>query len=255
MFGLPDGVTACLFDMDGVVTQTAVVHAAAWKEMFDDFLRQHAEKTGTAFVPFDAHAEYDAYVDGKPRLDGTRSFLESRGIELPEGTPDDPPGTPTIHGLSNRKNDLVLAKLAAGGVQVYEGSVTYIHTVRQAGIRTAIVSSSANTKQILDSAGLAGLFDVRIDGLIAEERGLRGKPAPDTFLAAAEELGVPASHGAVFEDALAGVEAGRAGHFALVVGVDRVGQADELRKHGADIVVRDLIELLNQDAPADKGTR
>jgi len=255
MFGLPDGVTACLFDMDGVVTQTAVVHAAAWKEMFDDFLRQHAEKTGTAFVPFDAHAEYDAYVDGKPRLDGTRSFLESRGIELPEGTPDDPPGTPTNHGLSNRKNDLVLAKLAAGDVQEYEGSVTYIHTVRQAGIRTAIVSSSANTKQILDSAGLAGLFDVRIDGLIAEERGLRGKPAPDTFLAAAEELGVPASHGAVFEDALAGVEAGRAGHFALVVGVDRVGQADELRKHGADIVVRDLIELLNQDAPADKGTR
>jgi beta-phosphoglucomutase family hydrolase len=255
MFGLPDGVTACLFDMDGVVTQTAVVHAAAWKEMFDDFLRQHAEETGTAFVPFDAHAEYDAYVDGKPRLDGTRSFLESRGIELPEGTPDDPPGTPTIHGLSNRKNDLVLAKLAAGGVHVYEGSVTYIHTVRQAGIRTAIVSSSANTKQILDSAGLAGLFDVRIDGLIAEERGLRGKPAPDTFLAAAEELGVPASRGAVFEDALAGVEAGRAGHFALVVGVDRVGQAGELRKHGADIVVRDLIELLNQDAPADKDTR
>ena len=255
MFGLPDGVTACLFDMDGVVTQTAVVHAAAWKEMFDDFLRQHAEETGTEFVPFDAHAEYDAYVDGKPRLDGTRSFLESRGIELPEGTPDDPPGTPTIHGLSNRKNDLVLAKLAAGGVQVYEGSVTYIHTVRQAGIRTAIVSSSANTKQILDSAGLADLFDVRIDGLIAEERGLRGKPAPDTFLAAARELGVPASGGSVFEDALAGVEAGRAGHFALVVGVDRVGQADELRKHGADIVVRDLIELLDQDAPADKGTR
>jgi len=255
MFGLPDGVTACLFDMDGVVTQTAVVHAAAWKEMFDDFLRQHAEETGTEFVPFDAHAEYDAYVDGKPRLDGTRSFLESRGIELPEGTPDDPPGTPTIHGLSNRKNDLVLAKLAAGGVQVYEGSVTYIHTVRQAGIRTAIVSSSANTKQILDSAGLADLFDARIDGLIAEERGLHGKPAPDTFLAAARELGAPASRGVVFEDALAGVEAGRAGHFALVVGVDRVGQADELNKHGADIVVRDLIELLDQDAPADKDTR
>jgi beta-phosphoglucomutase family hydrolase len=255
MLGLPDGVTACLFDMDGVVTQTAVVHAAAWKEMFDDFLRQHAEETGTEFVPFDAHHEYDAYVDGKPRLDGTRSFLKSRGIELPEGMPDDPPGTPTIYGLSNRKNDLVLEKLAAGGVKVYEGSVTYLRAVRQADIRTAIVSSSANTKQILDSGGLADLFDVRMDGLIAKERGLRGKPAPDTFLAAAEELGVPPGGAAVFEDALAGVEAGRAGHFALVVGVDRVGQAEELRMHGADIVVRDLSELLDQDAPADKGAR
>jgi beta-phosphoglucomutase family hydrolase len=248
MFGLPDGVKACLFDMDGVVTQTAVVHAAAWKEMFDEFLRAHAKSTGTEFVPFDAHAEYDAYVDGKPRLDGTRSFLESRGIELPEGKPDDPPGTPTIYGLSNRKNDLVLAKLAQGGVQVYEGTVTYIRSVREKGIATAIVSSSANTKQILDSAGLADLFDVRVDGLIAAERGLRGKPAPDTFLAAATELHLTASQAAVFEDALAGVEAGRAGHFALVVGVDRVGQADGLSKHGADIVVKDLSELLGKDA-------
>ena len=248
MFGLPDGVKACLFDMDGVVTQTAVVHAAAWKEMFDEFLRARAKSTGTEFVPFDAHAEYDAYVDGKPRLDGTRSFLESRGIELPEGKPDDPPGTPTIYGLSNRKNDLVLAKLAQGGVQVYEGTVTYIRSVREKGIATAIVSSSANTKQILDSAGLADLFDVRVDGLIATERGLRGKPAPDTFLAAATELHLTASQAAVFEDALAGVEAGRAGHFALVVGVDRVGQADGLRKHGADIVVKDLAELLGKDA-------
>ena len=248
MFGLPDEVSACLFDMDGVVTQTAVVHAAAWKEMFDDFLRARAERTGTEFVPFDAHAEYDAYVDGKPRLDGTRSFLESRGIELPEGTPDDPPGTPTVYGLSNRKNDLVLAKLAQGGVQVYEGTVTYIRSVRKNGISTAIVSSSANTNQILDSAGLADLFDVRVDGLIAKQRGLRGKPAPDTFLAAAAELHVPAGAAAVFEDALAGVEAGRAGHFALVVGVDRVGQAEELAKHGADIVVKDLAELLDKDA-------
>jgi beta-phosphoglucomutase family hydrolase len=234
--------------MDGVVTQTAVVHAAAWKEMFDEFLRARAKSTGTEFVPFDAHAEYDAYVDGKPRLDGTRSFLESRGIELPEGKADDPPGTPTIYGLSNRKNDLVLAKLAQGGVQVYEGTVTYIRSVREKGIATAIVSSSANTKQILDSAGLADLFDVRVDGLIATERGLRGKPAPDTFLAAATELHLTASQAAVFEDALAGVEAGRAGHFALVVGVDRVGQADGLRKHGADIVVKDLSELLGKDA-------
>jgi beta-phosphoglucomutase family hydrolase len=250
MFGLPDDVKACLFDMDGVVTQTAVVHAAAWKEMFDDFLRQHAESTRTAFVPFDTHADYDAYVDGKPRLDGTRSFLQSRGIELPEGTPDDPPGTLTIYGLSNRKNELVLAKLAAGGVQVYEGTVTYIRSVRDQGISTALVSSSANTQQILDSAGLAGLFDARVDGVIAKDRGLRGKPAPDTFLTAAGELHVPPDRAAVFEDALAGVEAGRAGHFALVVGVDRVGQAEQLRKHGADIVVRDLSEFLDKDGPS-----
>jgi beta-phosphoglucomutase family hydrolase len=255
MFGLPDEVTACLFDMDGVVTRTAVVHAAAWKEMFDDFLRQRADSTGTKFVPFDPHADYDAYVDGKPRLDGTRSFLASRGIDLPEGTPDDPPGTPTVYGLSNRKNDLVLAKLAAGGVQVYQGTVTYIRSVREKGIATAIVSSSANTQQVLDSAGLAGLFDVRVDGVVAQERGLRGKPAPDTYLAAAEALNVPASRAAVFEDALAGVEAGRAGHFALVVGVDRVGQAAELKEHGADVVVQDVAELLSQDEQPGQGAR
>jgi beta-phosphoglucomutase family hydrolase len=245
MFGLPDGVTACLFDMDGVVTQTATVHAAAWKEMFDEFLRGYAQRTGTEFVPFDAHHEYDAYVDGKPRLEGTRSFLESRGISLPEGTPDDPPGAPTLHGLSSRKNELVLAKIAEGGVQVFPGSLSYIHAVRAHGLATAIVSASANTKQVLDSAGIAGLFDVRVDGIVAAERGLRGKPAPDTFLTAAQELGVPAAHAVVFEDAQAGVAAGHAGHFGLVVGVDRVGQAAELREHGADIVVQDLSELLD----------
>jgi beta-phosphoglucomutase family hydrolase len=247
MFGLPDGVVACLFDMDGVVTQTAVVHAAAWKEMFDDFLRDYAARTGTKFVPFDPHAEYDTYVDGKPRLDGTRSFLESRGIHLPEGTPDDPPGTPTIYGLSNRKNNLVLAKIAAGGVQVYDGTITYIRAIKDKGVSTAIVSASANTKQVLDSAGIAGLFDFRMDGVIAAERGLRGKPAPDTYLAAAQDLNVTPDHAAVFEDAQSGVAAGRAGGFALVVGVDRVGQADELRKHGADIVVEDVAELLHSD--------
>ena len=245
MLGLPDGVSACLFDMDGVVTQTATLHAAAWKEMFDEFLRLRAQATGTEFVPFDPHREYDDYVDGKPRLDGTRSFLESRGIHLPEGTPDDPPGTPTLYGLSNRKNDLVLAKIAAGGVQVYQGSITYIEAVREKGIRTAVVSASANAKQVLDAAGIEGLFDVRIDGVVAKQRGLRGKPAPDTFLAAAEALDVPPAHAAVFEDAQAGVAAGHAGHFALVVGVDRVGQAAELRAHGADIVVKDLSELLD----------
>ena len=247
MFGLPDGVLACLFDMDGVVTQTAVVHAAAWKEMFDDFLRDYAARTGTKFVPFDPHAEYDTYVDGKPRLDGTRSFLESRGIHLPEGTPGDPPGAATIYGLSNRKNQLVLAKIAAGGVRVYDGTITYIRAIKDKGVSTAIVSASANTKLVLDSAGIAGLFDFRMDGVIAAERGLRGKPAPDTYLAAASELNVTPDHAAVFEDAQSGVAAGRAGGFALVVGVDRVGQAAELRKHGADIVVEDVAELLHSD--------
>jgi beta-phosphoglucomutase family hydrolase len=255
MFGLPDRVEACLFDMDGVVTQTAVIHAAAWKEMFDEFLRTRAEATGTPFVPFDPHAEYDAYVDGKPRLDGTRSFLESRGIDLPEGTPDDPPGTPTLYGLSNRKNNLVLEKIAAGGVQVYPGTITYIRSVKDKGISTAIVSASANTVQVLKSAGIEDLFDVRIDGVIAKQRGLRGKPAPDTFLAAAEALRVSADRAAVFEDAQAGVAAGRAGCFALVVGVDRVGQAEALREHGADIVVRDLAELLEGDGQGGAGTR
>ncbi len=250
MFGLPDGVKACLFDMDGVVTQTAVVHAAAWKEMFDEFLRARAESTGTEFVPFDAHHDYDAYVDGKPRLDGTRSFLASRGIELPEGSSDDPPGTPTINGLSNRKNDLVLVKLEENGVQVYDGTITYIKAVRDGGIATAIVSSSANTKQVLDVAEIAGLFDVRVDAQFAKEHGLHGKPAPDTFLAAAQALKVPAAHAVVFEDALAGVEAGHAGHFALVVGVDRVNQADALHEHGADVVVEDVADLLSQDGGA-----
>jgi beta-phosphoglucomutase family hydrolase len=250
MFGLPDGVSACLFDMDGVVTQTATVHAAAWKQMFDEFLREHAQGSGTKFVPFDPHHEYDTYVDGKPRLDGTRSFLESRGIHLPEGTPLDPPGTPTLYGLSNRKNNLVLEKIAAGGVQVYEGSIAYIKAVRKAGIGTAVVSASANTVQVLQSAGIEDLFDVRIDGVIAKQRALRGKPEPDTFLAAAEALGVPAANAVVFEDAQAGVAAGHAGHFALVVGVDRVGQAAELKEHGADIVVTDLSELLGQDGGA-----
>jgi HAD superfamily hydrolase (TIGR01509 family) len=230
-----------------VVTKTAVVHAAAWKEMFDEFLREHAKATGTPFAPFDPQADYDAYVDGKPRLDGTRSLLQARGIDLPEGTPDDPPGTPTIWGLSNRKNDIVLAKLAHGGIEVYPGSVRYIRSAKNDfGIKTAIVSSSANTKQVLDGAGIGDLFDVRIDGVIATERGLKGKPAPDTFLAAAAELHAAHSQAAVFEDALAGVEAGRAGGFALVVGVDRVGQAAELKAHGADIVVRDLADLLDK---------
>ncbi|HEY4462624.1 MAG TPA: beta-phosphoglucomutase family hydrolase [Streptosporangiaceae bacterium] len=245
MLGLPAGTQACLFDMDGVVTQTALVHAAAWKAMFDDFLRKWSGQHGQPFVPFDPARDYDEYVDGKPRLDGTRSFLEARGIHLPEGSPDDPPGTPTLHGLSNQKNELVIKKIETDGVKVYEGSIEYIKRARAAGLRTAIVSSSANTVQVLEAAGIAGLFDTRVDGVVAQQRHLKGKPAPDTFLAAAANLKVTPGQAAVFEDALAGVEAGRAGHFALVVGVDRVGQAEQLRKHGADIVVKDLAELLD----------
>jgi beta-phosphoglucomutase family hydrolase len=241
MLGLPDAVTACLFDLDGVLTRTATVHAAAWKQMFDDFLR---ERDGDGFVPFDPADDYDEYVDGKRREDGTRSFLASRGISLPEGSPDDPPGTPTINGLSARKNDLVLEKLEEQGVEVYEGSVRFVRAARDAGLRTAVVSSSANTVQALEAAGITDLFEARVDGLTAKERGLAGKPAPDMFLAGAEALGVDAKRAAVFEDALAGVEAGHAGGFAYVVGVDRVGQADALKRHGASVVVKDLEELL-----------
>ena len=242
--GLPDSVRACLFDLDGVLTQTAKVHAAAWKEMFDDFLRRYAQKTGTQFVPFDAVADYDTYVDGKPRADGTRSFLQSRGIELPEGSPDDPPDADTVQGLGARKNDLVLQMIHRDGVQPFPGSVAYVHAVRDAGLARAVVSSSSNCRDVLVAAGIEDLFDARIDGVVAERDHLRGKPAPDTFLAGARALGVEASHAAVFEDALAGVEAGRAGHFGLVVGVNRADQADALRRHGADVVVNDLSELL-----------
>jgi beta-phosphoglucomutase family hydrolase len=244
VLGLPDKIAACLFDMDGVVTRTAVVHDAAWKQMFDEFLREHATETGEKFVPFDPVEDYGKYVDGKPRLDGTRSFLQSRSISLPEGSPSDPPGTRTIWGLSSRKNDLVLEVLARDGVEVYDGSYRYITASRAAGMRIAIVSSSANTQQVLEAGGIADLFDVRVDAQVAAELGLHGKPAPDTFLEAARRLGVAASHAAVFEDALAGVEAGRAGKFGFVVGVDRVGHATALRQHGADIAVQDLGDLL-----------
>ena len=244
MLGLPNAIRACLFDLDGVLTQTAKVHAAAWKEMFDAFLRKRAAQTGESFEPFDPVADYDEYVDGKPRYDGVRSFLAARGIALPEGTPDDPPDAATVHGLGNRKNELVLAMIERQGVQVYEGSVRYVRAVRDAGLGRAVVTSSANADEVLAAAGLDDLFDVRIDGVVAAREHLEGKPAPDTFLAAARALEVAPDRAAVFEDALAGVAAGRAGRFGLVVGVDRVGQADELREHGADVVVGDLSELL-----------
>lgn len=241
---LPADISACLFDLDGVLTKTAAVHAAAWKETFDAFLRRRADADGTPFVPFDAVADYDELVDGKPRLDGTRAFLASRGIELPEGRPDDRPGLDTVHGLSNEKNRRLLERLRRDGVDVYPGSVTFLRAVRDQGLATAVVSSSANTLEVLKAAGLEQLFDQRVDGRSAAEEHLAGKPAPDTYLAAARRLDVAPARAVVFEDALAGVEAGRAGHFGLVVGVDRVGQAAALAAHGADVVVADLSELL-----------
>ncbi len=244
VLGLPESVTACLFDLDGVLTQTAKVHAAAWKLMFDDYLRQRAEQRGERFVSFDPVSDYDQYVDGKPRYDGVRSFLESRGIELPQGTPDDSPGNETVDGLGNRKNEIVLKMIHEDGVQPYEGSVRYAQAARDAGLRRAVVSSSTNCRDVLVAAGILDLFEEIVDGHVAERQHLNGKPAPDTFLAGARAVDVEPANAVVFEDALAGVEAGRRGDFGFVVGVDRVGQADALKAHGADVVVRDLAELL-----------
>jgi beta-phosphoglucomutase family hydrolase len=247
VLGLPDSIKACLFDLDGVLTKTAKVHAEAWKQTFDEYLRSRSEKTGEEFKEFDKHDDYDEYVDGLPRYDGVRNFLKSRGIELPEGTPDDPPDAETVCGIGNRKNDLVLKLIKDNGVEAYEGSVRYVKAARDAGLHRAVVSSSANCKDVLIAAGIEDLFEARIDGKVADEQHLKGKPAPDTFLAGARALGVEATAAVVFEDALAGVQAGRAGGFGYVVGVDRVGQADALRTHGASVVVKDLAELL--DAP------
>jgi len=242
--GLPPRVRACLFDLDGVLTRTAVVHARAWKQAFDELLRERAAAGGEPFVEFDPVRDYDQYVDGKPRDDGTRSFLASRGIQLPEGGDGDPATARTVHGLGERKNELLLALLHREGVHVYPGSLRYLRAVRQRGLRTAVVTSSKNCGEVLAAAGIADLFDARVDGVLAEKEHLRGKPAPDTYLAAAHALAAAPAEAAVFEDALSGVEAGRAGGFGLVVGVDRAGQADLLARHGADRVVEDLGELL-----------
>jgi beta-phosphoglucomutase family hydrolase len=242
--GIPARIQACLFDMDGVLTSTASVHARAWKEMFDGYLRLRSDRTGEPFVPFDPVTDYDDYVDGKPRADGTRSFLRQRGISLPEGHPGDPPGTETVQGLGNGKNQIVQRLLAEGGISAYPGSVAYLRRVREAGLRCAVVSASVNTHAVLAAANLASFPEVVIDGVVTERERLAGKPAPDAYLAAARALGTGAALAAVFEDALAGVTAGRAGGFGYVVGVDRVGQAQALYAHGADVVVKDLADLL-----------
>jgi beta-phosphoglucomutase family hydrolase len=246
VLGLPPHVTACLFDLDGVLTQTALVHNAAWKQTFDSFLQVWSAQHGQPYVPFDSGADYHQYVDGRQRADGVRTFLASRGITLPEGSPDDGPGAETVNGIGNRKNELVLQKIAAGLVQVYPGSVEYLHAAKAAGLRRAVVSASANCKDVLEAAGIADLLEVRVDGVVARERNLPGKPAPDTFRYGAELLDTPAENCAVFEDALAGVAAGRAGGFGIVIGVDRAGQAAALSANGADIVVQDLSELLTR---------
>jgi beta-phosphoglucomutase family hydrolase len=248
VLGLPDGITTCLFDLDGVLTQTAKVHARAWKEMFDKFLRDWYARKGEPFREFALPDDYDTYVDGKARRDGVQSFLESRGIDLPMGTPHDSPDDDTIYGLGFRKNDIVLKLIHDEGVEPYQGSVRYVEEARDAGLRRAVVSSSTNCKDVLVAAGIEDLFEVRIDGIVAEREHLKGKPAPDTFLAGAKALGAKPVEAVVFEDALAGVEAGRAGHFGFVVGVDRVGHAAALREHGADVVVKDLSELLEEDS-------
>jgi beta-phosphoglucomutase family hydrolase len=246
VLGLPDVIRGCLFDLDGVLTKTAKVHDAAWTEMFNSFLSEWSRATGTPFVPFDPVKDYEQYVDGKPRLDGARSFLASRGITLPDGHEGDPPGAHTVNGLGNRKNEVFLAKIRSEGVEVYEGSVRYVRAAGKAGLHRAVVSSSANTRDILAAAHIEDLFEARIDGVVAQREHLRGKPEPDTFLAGARALGLQPAAAVVFEDAQAGVAAGRAGQFGYVVGVDRLGQAAALREHGADVVVSDLSELLEQ---------
>ncbi|MHC4992371.1 MAG: HAD family hydrolase [Planctomycetota bacterium] len=245
---MPDPVTperfdAVLFDLDGVITATAKVHARAWKRMFDAYLERRAERTGEPARPFDIDTDYRLYVDGKPRYEGVRSFLESRGISLPEGEVDDAPDAETVCGLGNRKNELINDVIASEGVEVFETTVTWIRHLQELGIHVAVVSSSKNCETILRAARLDALFEVRVDGVVAAELGLPGKPAPDTFLEAARRLGIEPDRAVVVEDAIVGVQAGRAGGFGLVIGVDRHDEADDLRAGGADIVVSDLGEL------------
>jgi beta-phosphoglucomutase family hydrolase len=244
MLGLPEQVRACLFDLDGVLTDTASVHRRAWKAMFDAYLRQRAQRLNEPFVPFDPDHDYLTYVDGKKREDGVRSFLASRGITLPDGQPDDAPAAETVYGLGNRKNALFLETLQRDGVDVFEGSRRYLEAVSRARLGVAVVSSSANTRQVLEVTGLDAFVQQRVDGVTMRAEHIAGKPAPDSYLRAAQLLDVAPAAAAVFEDALSGVAAGHAGHFGLVVGVDRVGQSEALRHNGADIVVSDLSELL-----------
>lgn len=239
-----DRYDAVLFDLDGVITDTASVHAACWKQMFDEYLQRRAARTGETFRPFEAAADYRLHVDGKPRFDGVRDFLSSRRIALPEGGLDDPPEAETVGGLGNRKNELVNNIINDIGVEPYEGSVRLIRQLRRQGFKIAVVTSSQNCAAVLKAAKLEDLFEVQVDGNTIHAQNLAGKPEPDTFLAAARLLGVEPSRAVVVEDALSGVEAGSSGQFGLVIGVARKGNAEELRQHGAHLVVNDLGELV-----------
>ncbi len=239
-----DQYDAVLFDLDGVITNTATLHATCWKQMFDEYLRDRAEQKGEAFRPFDLTTDYRLYVDGKPRFDGVRDFLRSRRIQLPEGTPDDPADVETVHGLGNRKNELVNRAIAELGVEPYAGTVQFIHQLRRDGFKIAVVTSSQNCDAVLRAAKLDDLFKVRVDGNVIQAQRLAGKPAPDTFLIAAKLLGAEPIRTVVIEDAISGVEAGSNGKFGLVIGVARKGNAEELKRHGAHLVVDDLGELV-----------
>jgi len=240
-----DQYDAVLFDLDGVITDTASLHAACWKRMFDEYLQKRATQRGEAFRPFDLAVDYRLYVDGKPRFDGVRDFLTSRVIRLPEGTPDDPAELETVCGLGNRKNDLINEIIGEKGAQPYEGSVRLIHQLRHDGFKIAVVTSSQNCTTVLKSARLNGLFDAQVDGNVIETQHLAGKPAPDTFLRAAKLLRVKPARAVVIEDAISGVQAGLSGRFGLVIGVARKGNAEELKRHGAHLVVKDLDELVD----------
>ena len=244
-----DQYDAVLLDLDGVITDTASIHAACWKQMFDAYLQKRAAERGEPFRPFEIATDYRRYVDGKPRFDGVRDFLTSRGIHLPEGSPDDPPQAETVGGLGNHKNDLVNTVIAEGGVEPYAGSVTLIYQLRQQGFKLAVVTSSQNCEAVLQAAKLDACFEVRIDGNTIRAHHLAGKPAPDTFLTAAQRLGVAPARAVVVEDAIAGVQAGRHGHFGLVIGVARQGNVAELRQHGAHLVVHDLGDLVDGPTP------
>lgn len=233
---------AVVFDLDGVITRTAEVHFLAWKRMFDEYLSQWAQREGRKQEPFGSQ-DYQRHVDGKPRYEGVKAFLASRGIELPYGKPEDGTDKETVCGLGNRKNEIFRKLLREGGVRVFEHAVDLVHRLRDKGFGIAVVTSSKNCKDVLEAAGIEDLFDVRVDGLVAARDGLVGKPAPDTFMAAAERLGSRPERVAVFEDAESGVEAGHRGHFRLVVGVDRVGHGPELARAGADVVLTDLAEV------------
>jgi HAD superfamily hydrolase (TIGR01509 family) len=247
LLGLPSSVTACVFNLDGVLIGSAALHAAAWAETFDEFILARTERTGGRFRPFNPRTDYQEHMHGKPRLDGVRAFLAGRGISLPEGDAGDSPGTETVHGLANRKKEALLRRIEEHGVSAFAGSRRYLECARNAGLRSAVVSASANTDTILERAGLAPLIEQRVDGNTILAQGLRAKPAADILLAASRMLGVPPERAAAFETSPAGVAAARAGDFHLVIGVDPAGHAEPLLAEGADLVVTGLAELLERN--------